>query len=702
MSRILVDATAVPADRAGVGRYLDNVVAQLDLLGAELLIAAQRRDLSVWAELAPGARVIATPPAIAKRPTRLAWEQSGLAALAAKSRADVLFSPHYTTAYAAPLPKVITLHDATFFSDPHVHEPVKARFFRAATRSALRLAHTCITPSQATKDEVLRWAGPAVAAVEVVPLGVDLSVFTPAKAEEIDRFCQVHGLRPGNYIAFLGTLEPRKNPVGLVRGWVRAFEAEDDPPPLVLAGMKGWDASLDSELARVPPHLRVFRTGYLPTEDLPTYLSGAGIVAYPSLGEGFGLPVAEAMACGAPVLTTKRLSLPEVGGKAVAYTEPDPEAIATALYDLWAQPARRAELGAAGLDRARTHFSWRRAGEAHLALLERAANTRRQGLPATGRVTGDSDTEHPPADVAVLMATYNGAAYLDAQLDSILAQEGASVRVICCDDDSTDDTPRLLTERAAADPRVSVLRTPDKAGGAAANFYRLIRHAQVRPGELVAFSDQDDVWLAGKLARQIAVLSRGMAGVSSDVTAFDPDGRRTLIRKSFPQKQFDYLFESPGPGSTFVLTPELFELVRCVLTNEGSSVVRPQDMTYHDWLIYGVCRARGWRWQILDTPTLDYRQHAGNAMGANHGLRQKLARARLVANSWHREQAQLMCDVALDVAADQLRPGLTRMRELLHDESAQGRAQLAAHASQLRRRRRDCLVLGAAIGLGLW
>jgi glycosyltransferase involved in cell wall biosynthesis len=100
--------------------------------------------------------------------------------------------------------------------------------------------------------------------------------------------------------------------------------------------------------------------------DLPGFLGGALVVAYPSHGEGFGLPVLEAMACAAPVLTTNRLSLPEVGGDAVAYTEPDPDSIATALGSLLDDPSRRAELGAAGYARAR-EFTWAASAEAHLA-----------------------------------------------------------------------------------------------------------------------------------------------------------------------------------------------------------------------------------------------------------------------------------------------------------------------------------------------
>jgi glycosyltransferase involved in cell wall biosynthesis len=178
-------------------------------------------------------------------------------------------------------------------------------------------------------------------------------------------------LGDSSYVAFLGAKEPRKNVPNLIRGWVEAVRERENPPALVVAGGQGHDDEIDQAAALVPSHLRLLRPGYLRFADLPGFLGGALVAAYPSYGEGFGLPILEAMACGAPVLTTPRLSLPEVGGEAVAYTGPEPEDIARELGALLDDESRRVALAGAGLARAK-EFSWDSSAEVHLTSWARA------------------------------------------------------------------------------------------------------------------------------------------------------------------------------------------------------------------------------------------------------------------------------------------------------------------------------------------
>lgn len=371
--RVLVDATAVPADRGGVGRYVDELLGALVDLDVDLAVVAQPRDVDALAAALPGARIVAAPAALARRPARLAWEQVGLPRLARRLGADVLHCPHYTLPLLARVPVVVTLHDATFFSHPELHSPIKRSFFRAWTRLAVRRAAALVVPSAATREEVLRYAGGRPERFTVAHHGVDATRFHPASAAEVARVRATLGLAQGApYVAFLGTLEPRKNVPALVGGWASAVAGRAPAPTLVLAGGRGWDTQVDPAVAAVPASLRVLRPGYLPLEDLAPFLAGATVVAYPSLGEGFGLPVLEAMACGATVLTTRELSLPEVGGDAVAYCGTSAQEIAAALGALLDDPTRRAALAAAGLARA-AGFTWRATALAHVDAYRAAA-----------------------------------------------------------------------------------------------------------------------------------------------------------------------------------------------------------------------------------------------------------------------------------------------------------------------------------------
>jgi glycosyltransferase involved in cell wall biosynthesis len=368
---VVVDATAVPADRGGVGRYVDELLPALVEEGADLAVVVQAHDVAHYRALLPGVDLLAAPAAVARPAARLAWEQAGLPALVRRSRADVLHSPHYTMPLVAGVPVVTTLHDATFFTHPDVHLPVKRHFFRTWTRISLRRARRCLTPSAATRDELVRVAGAHADRIDVAHLGVDARRFhVPSEAERAA--VREHLGLTGRYLAFLGTLEPRKNAASLVRGWVVAVAGADDPPALVLAGGRGWDEEIERAVAEVPAGLTLIRPGYLPLDLLAGLLGDAELVAYPSLGEGFGLPVLEAMACGAAVLTTRRLSLPEVGGDAVAYTEPDPDSIAAALRTLLAAPEQRRELGESARARAAL-FDWRACARAHRASYAAAA-----------------------------------------------------------------------------------------------------------------------------------------------------------------------------------------------------------------------------------------------------------------------------------------------------------------------------------------
>lgn len=373
-TRVLLDATAIPRDLGGVGRYLEYLIPALAALdGVDLVIAVQAHDADRIGSSSPSARVSVVPAWAGRRGGRLIWEQTGLSRLAQAVGADVIHSPHYTMPLATRLPVVVTLHDATFFSHPELHGRVKRLFFRAWSRRSARRAAQVVVPSQATADELVHHAALSPGRAVVAYHGVDRDAFHVPTEAERTAVASALGLPTTGWIAFLGTVEPRKNVANLVRAY-RALASAGSLPPLVIAGGQGWDTETRPLIDGLPPGADVRMLGYVDAALLPALLGGSTVFAYPSLGEGFGLPILEAMACGAPTLTTRMLALPEVGGDAVEYSEPDAESLTRALGDLLADAPRRAELSAAGPARAAL-FTWDRSARAHLDAYRSAANS---------------------------------------------------------------------------------------------------------------------------------------------------------------------------------------------------------------------------------------------------------------------------------------------------------------------------------------
>jgi glycosyltransferase involved in cell wall biosynthesis len=232
--------------------------------------------------------------------------------LAQQVGARGLHSPFYTCPLRAGCPVTVTVHDATFFTEPEHYEKSRRTFFRSAIKTSLRRTERVIVPSKATRDELIRLLGADPASIDVAYHGVDPAAFHAPTADEKARVRARLGLGESTYVAFLGAKEPRKNVPNLIRGWAVAAADRERPPALVIAGGQGHDDDIDHAVTSVPPNLRLLRPGYLRFGDLPGYLGGAMVAAYPSYGEGFGLPVLEAMACGTPVVALDRGAVREI------------------------------------------------------------------------------------------------------------------------------------------------------------------------------------------------------------------------------------------------------------------------------------------------------------------------------------------------------------------------------------------------------
>ena len=242
--------------------------------------------------------------------------------------------------------------------------------------------------------------------------------------------------------------------------------------------------------------------------------------------------------------------------------------------------------------------------------------------------------------VAVLLAAYNGIRWIEEQVTSILAQSGVEVTVYISVDPSTDGTEAWCATLATNLSNVILLPPAGRFGGASRNFFRLIRDVDIDNFEFFAFADQDDIWYADKLLRAVSRLEQQQADAySSNVIAFWSDGKSRLLDKAQPQVAWDYLFEAAGPGCTYVLSKRLLDSIRLsVLVNWNAL----QSVSLHDWFFYAYARSHGYKWHIDPVPSMGYRQHDQNQVGANTGLRSLVARYKTINNGWWFGQIQLI------------------------------------------------------------
>lgn len=252
--------------------------------------------------------------------------------------------------------------------------------------------------------------------------------------------------------------------------------------------------------------------------------------------------------------------------------------------------------------------------------------------------------EHPK--VAVLLAAFNGMQWIEEQLASILGQSLVDVTLFISIDPSSDGTEEWCCAFAARRPDVFVLPAAGKFGGASRNFFRLIRDVDFHGFDYVAFADQDDVWHADKLLRATRHIQAGhIDAYSSNVTAFWPNGDTHLVNKAQPQVAWDYLFEAAGPGCTYVMSNKMAGALK---TDMLANWQRLQDVSLHDWYCYAFARSHGYRWYIDPVPSMNYRQHERNQVGANKGLSSLVVRYKTIHEGWWFHQVQLIaCLVGL-------------------------------------------------------
>jgi glycosyltransferase involved in cell wall biosynthesis len=346
---------------AGIHRYLLGLVTALADAGEVDLTAFVSGD-AVRALLPASVTVRRMPAWAHGRLGRIAWEQLGLPLDLSRTGAALLHSAAYAVPALGRTPSVATVHDLSFFRMPAAFPRLQGQYLRLATRLAARRAAALIAVSEFTARELVATTGVPARRVHVVHNGVDGS-FRPLPPAELADWRASAGFG-APYLLTVGTLQPRKNLGTLLAGYAELVRRLPEAPELVVAGAAGWGKEDPrARAAELGLAGRVRFCGYVPAADLPALYGAALGFALPSLYEGFGLPVVEAMACGTPVVVAAASCLPEIAGNAALSAGPDDVAgWAAALATLVTDPARRAALADAGRRRA-ARFTWTRAAQ---------------------------------------------------------------------------------------------------------------------------------------------------------------------------------------------------------------------------------------------------------------------------------------------------------------------------------------------------
>jgi glycosyltransferase involved in cell wall biosynthesis len=260
--------------------------------------------------------------------------------------------------FETQLPTVITVHDLSFLRYPETHPAARVKFMASRLPRAVESATYVITDSEFVRQELIAEYSLPPEKVVAILLGAG-EEFVPQPAEKVGSVLSRYGLQDQQYLLAVGTLEPRKNLVTAIRAFADLPASVRREYSLVLAGLWGWhNEELDKLLGPLVARGEVKVLGFVPDHDLPALYAGALLFVYPSLYEGFGLPPLEAMACGTPVISSNRASLPEVVGDAGIQVEAkDVAALKEAMLRLIESPEERARCSVLGLERAR-RFSW--------------------------------------------------------------------------------------------------------------------------------------------------------------------------------------------------------------------------------------------------------------------------------------------------------------------------------------------------------
>lgn len=362
--------SGIPGYRqAGIHRYIKSILmefARMDEPRFTALVSPTALE-----QLPQGmAHVAASRPAETPL-ARIRVEQLETPAVLRQLKADVYHGMAFVAPLRAPCKTIVTVHDLSFITRPETHKPLNRAYLTLFTRLSCRRAARVIAVSEWTKRDVAHYFGVAPEKIDVIPHGVPPR-FVRASADAIHQFKQDKKIGP-NSILFLGSLEPRKNLVSLIEA-LPALGLQEYQ--LIVIGGEGWKFSgVYGRIKALGLEKHVRFEGYVGNDDLPLWLSACDVFAYPSLYEGFGMPVIEAMACGAVVVASNATSLPEVVGDAGLMHPPtDIPALAAQLRRALSDGELRATLREKAITRA-AGYTWQKAAQMTVQTYDKVKRT---------------------------------------------------------------------------------------------------------------------------------------------------------------------------------------------------------------------------------------------------------------------------------------------------------------------------------------
>jgi len=368
---IYIDISAAVHGRAGLGRYAESLARALVQKHPKRFAFFYNQDR----EAKPLAGLESVPTRTVRagyKPWRMAvWlgQFLGLGFERLVPEAELYHATEHLLLPLRQVPTVLTVHDLIYHLFPEHHKPLNYWFLNRAMPLFVQRARAVIAVSESTKRDLIRCYGVHPDKITVVHEAA-APHFRPASPEAIAAVRARYGL-PEGFILTVGTIEPRKN-LSRLLDTVQRLRQEGDDARLAVVGSKGWlYEGFFRRLEELQLGDAVLLPGYVPDADLPAVYSAATLCVLPSLYEGFGLSVLEAMACGTAVVCSRASSLPEVGGNAAHYFDPtDVEEMAEAIGAVWHNEALRTEMGKRGLAQA-ARFSWARVAEETMAVYQR-------------------------------------------------------------------------------------------------------------------------------------------------------------------------------------------------------------------------------------------------------------------------------------------------------------------------------------------